>query len=70
MLWLIKNVLLLPFLPFRIAWVLAKGTDLCMTFGRGGCLIPRPIVALALAILIYWGIAYGVMYLIQTYGCK
>ena len=73
--WLIKNILLLPFLPFRIAWFLAKGTDIGVRVtglgGPGGsCLIPKPILALVFAILIYWGIAYGIMYLFQTYGAK
>ncbi len=67
--WLIKNIILLPFLPFRIGWWLSKGIGgTVTTWGGGGessFSIPRPITTLVLAILIYFGVLCGIVWIAE-----
>jgi hypothetical protein len=59
--WLVKNILLLPFLPIRIGWAVAQGA----TITGGGDIIMRPLIFLGVTGFLYVCILRGIIQLIE-----
>ena len=59
--WLVKNILLLPFLPIRIGWAVAKGA----TVTGGGDFLIRPLIFFGVTGFLYGCIFRGIGRLVE-----